>query len=143
MASVDKQPDPLRVLLVEDNFESANLTKGMLHELGVTQIYMAKNGAEALDLVGMFDDEDFLDLILCDWNMPVMDGMDLLKQIRSADPDLLFIMLTGRADYSSVTEARAFGISGYIRKPFSLDELRKKLVVASRIVARRKLEQVQ
>jgi len=140
MSGTGKKPDPLRVLLIEDSFESMNLTKGMLHEMGVTQVYTAKNGAEGLDLLSAYDGEDFVDLILCDWNMPVMSGMDLLKQIRTADPDMLFIMITGNANYSSVAEARAYGVTGYIRKPFSSDELRKKLSVASRIVAHRKLE---
>lgn len=143
MATLDKNPDPLRVLLVEDSFESLNLTKGMLLDFGITQVYTAKDGAEALDLIGMFDDEeDFIDLVLCDWNMPRMSGMELLKQIRSAGQEMLFIMLTGRADYTSVAEARAYGITGYIKKPFSSDQLRKKLNVASRVISHRKLEKI-
>jgi two-component system chemotaxis response regulator CheY len=136
----DKNPDPLRVLLVEDSFQSMNLAKSMLHDFGITQIYTAKNGAEALDLIGTFDGEDFVDLVLCDWNMPVMSGIELLQQIRSCDPDMLFIMVTGQADRSSIVEAKAYGISGYIKKPYSPDEMAKKLKVASRVVAHRKLE---
>ncbi len=135
----DKNQDPLRVLLVEDSFDSMNLTKAMLHDLGVTQIYTAKNGADGLDLLGTFDGEDFVDLVLCDWNMPVMNGIELLRQVRTVDPELLFIMITGRAGYSEVAEARAYNVSGYIKKPFSANELGKKLKVASRIIAHRKL----
>ena len=127
------------MLLVEDSFDSMNLTKAMLHDLGVTQIYTAKNGADGLDLLGTFDGEDFVDVVLCDWNMPVMSGLDLLKQVRTVDPDLLFIMITGRATYSEVAEARAYNVNGYIKKPFSANELAKKLNVVSRIIAHRKL----
>lgn len=140
MTAEDRNPDPLRVLLIEDSFESMNLTKSMMHDLGITQVYTAKNGAEGLDLLNAYDGEDFVDVILCDWNMPVMSGMDLLKQIRTVDPDMLFIMITGNAGYSSVAEARAYGVTGYIKKPFSQDQLRKKLNVVSRIVAHRKLD---
>ncbi len=140
MTTPEKNPDPLRVLLVEDSFQSMNLTKGMLHDLGITQIFTAKNGVEALNLLGTFDGEDFVDVVLCDWNMPEMNGMELLRQVRSCDPDLLFIMITGEADKASVVEAKAFGVNGYIKKPFSSDELRKKLAVAARIINHRALE---
>lgn len=140
MTTPDDNPDPLRILLVEDSFQSMNLTKGMLNDLGITQVFTAKNGAEGLDLLGTFDGEDFVDLVLCDWNMPVMSGVELLKQIRSCDPDMLFIMITGQADRSSISEAKTFGVNGYIKKPFSVDELRKKLDVAARIINHRKLE---
>ncbi len=140
MTTPEKNPDPLRVLLVEDSFQSMNLTKGMLHDLGITQIFTAKNGVEALNLLGTFDGEDFVDVVLCDWNMPEMNGMELLRQVRSCDPDLLFIMITGEADKASVVEAKAFGVNGYIKKPFSSDELRKKLAVATRIINHRALE---
>ncbi|NKB49013.1 MAG: response regulator [Alphaproteobacteria bacterium] len=140
MTTPNKNPEPLRVLLVDDSPQSLNLVKRMLHDLGSTQIFTAKNGAEALSLIGSFDGDDFIDLVLCDWNMPVMSGMELLRQIRTCDPDLLFYMITGQADRSSIVEAKAHGINGYIKKPFSPDELRKKLIVASRVISHRKLE---
>ena len=140
MITLDDNPNPLRILLVEDSFQSMNLTKGMLHDLGITQVYTAKNGAEGLDMLGTFDGEDFIDVVLCDWNMPEMNGIELLRQVRTCDPDLLFIMITGQADRASVTEAKDFGINGFLKKPFSTDDLRKKLNVASRIITHRQLE---
>ena len=140
MTTPNENPDPLRILLVEDSAQSMNLTKGMLHDLDIRQIFTAKNGVEALTLLGSFDGEDLIDIVLCDWNMPEMNGMELLRQVRSADPDLLFIMITGEADRGSVVEAKTYGVNGYIKKPFSPDELRKKLDVASRIISHRALE---
>lgn len=140
MTTNDKNADPLRILLVEDSIESMNLTKRMLIDLGITQIFTAKNGSEAFDLIGSLGGEDFIDLVLCDWHMPVMNGMELLRQIRTSYPDLLFVIITGQADHSSVAEAKAFGVSGFIKKPFSPVELGKKLDVASRIISHRKLD---
>lgn len=88
-------------------------------------------------LLGTYDDEDFVDIILCDWNMPQLTGMELLRQIRTCDPDMPFIMLTGLADFEAVTEAKSCGVTGYIKKPFSADQLRKKLSLVSRIIAHR------
>ena len=136
-----KHSDPtlteLRVLLVEDSFDAMTLIKSMLSDMGITQIFTAKNGIEALNFLGTVDEEDFLDVVLCDWNMPRLTGLELLKQVRSCDPDLLFLMITGTADVESVKEAKACGVNGYIRKPFSGDELRKKLKTVARIVAHR------
>ncbi|NNE83947.1 MAG: response regulator [Alphaproteobacteria bacterium] len=140
MTMHDKNSDPLRILLIDDSPQSLKLVKRMLHDQGITQVFTAKNGVEGLNLLGSFDGEDIVDLVLCDWNMPEMDGMELLRQIRSADPDLMFIMVTGNADYSSVAEAKAFGVNGFIKKPFSPDELNRKLKVASRVISHRKLE---
>jgi len=140
MTSPHNLSDPLRVLLIEDSVQTLNLMKRMLHDLGITQVFTAKNGVEGLDLLGTFDGEDLIDVVLCDWNMPEMNGMELLRQVRSCDPDLLFYMITGQADRASVAEAKAFGVNGFIRKPFSADELSKKLSVASRVIAHRKLE---
>ena len=94
-----------------------------------------KKGAEGLDLDGAYDSEDFIDVILRDWNMPIMNGLDLLKQIRICDADMLFIMVSGKAHRSVVAEAKACGVNELIEKPFSSEELAQKLGVVSRIVA--------
>jgi CheY-like chemotaxis protein len=140
MTTPDNNPDPLRILLIDDSSQFLHLAKSMLKDLGITQVYTARNGAEALDLIGAYDGEDFVDLILCDWTMPLMSGMDLLKQIRTCEPDMLFFMVTGKAERSAVAEAKAYGVNGFIKKPFSVDELGKKLKVASRVISHRKLE---
>jgi two-component system chemotaxis response regulator CheY len=127
----------LKVLLVEDSFDAMNLTKHMLHDIGVTQIFTAKNGVEALTLLDAFDDDDFVDVVLCDWNMPRLTGLGLLKQIRSCDLSMPFLMITGQADLESVTEAKAYGVTGYLKKPFSADELRKKVTAITRMLAHR------
>lgn len=126
--------DKLKILLVDDSFESLNLVRNMLKDIGLTQVFTAKDGVEALGFLDVFDDADSVDVILCDWNMPRMSGIEVLRQIRTCDADLPFLMMTGNADVDSVVEAKSYGVTGYIRKPFSSDELKKKLKLVSRIV---------
>ena len=66
-----------------------------------------------------------------------MTGAQLLRQIRSVDPDMPFLMITGMADLHFVQEAKSFGVSGYLRKPFSRNDLQKKLSAMARIIAYR------
>ncbi len=127
----------LKILLVEDSFEAMNLIKQMLSEFGIDQVYTAKNGMEALNFLGEIDGDDMVNLILCDCNMPRFSGLDLLTQLRTVDPDMPFLMITGNADLQSVQEAKSHGVSGYIRKPFSANELQKKLNAMARIMAHR------
>ena len=59
--------------------------------------------------------------------MPAMTGVEFLRQLRTVDPDVPFLMITGRSDMESVVEAKASGVTGYIRKPFSALQLETKL----------------
>ena len=68
-----------------------------------------------------------MNLIICDWNMPNMNGVELLRQLRTVDPDMPFLMVTGRTDIESVVEAKSSGVTAYISKPFSSQQLEAKL----------------
>ena len=115
----------LRVLIVEDQQESRTLLKQMLAELGVTQVYEAADGRIGLQFIDSAF--DFVDLILCDWNMPAMTGIEFLRQVRSTGSTIPFMMITGRSDQGSVIEAKNFGVDGYIRKPYSSTQVEAKL----------------
>ncbi len=123
----------LRVLVIDDSLEAVNLIRAMLQELGLNQVFVSKDGKDALDFLGACD--DLVNVILCDWNMPRLSGIELLRQVRSVDPDFPFIMVTGAADLNLVKEARATGVTGYILKPFSARELEKKLRAVARLLA--------
>ena len=126
--------DRLRVLVVEDDQHTMLLIRRMLLDLGVVNIFAASDGPEALRLLGSFDGRDIIDVVLCDWKMPNMSGLDVLKQIRTCDPDMPFLMITGVADVDSVIEAKAYSVTGYIKKPFSMEILRKKLRIVQRML---------
>ena len=114
-----------KILVVEDQAEARAMLKEMLAELGITQVFEATDGREALRFLDSAF--DFINLIVCDWNMPGMSGVDVLKQLRSVDQDMPFLMLTGRSDMDSVVEAKSAGVTAYIRKPFSPAQLEVKL----------------
>ena len=125
-----KSLEDLSVLVVDDEGSVTRLIRMMLTDLGVAQVFTAKDGREALDFLGDFD--DMIDVIICDWNMPRVSGLNLLQQIRTADPDVPFLMLTGRADADSVKAARDVGVTGYVLKPFSAEQLHAKLSTVAR-----------
>lgn len=106
------------------------MMKNMLIGRGITQVFEAKDGREALTFVDSAF--ELIDIIICDWNMPNMTGVDFLRQIRTVDADIPFLMVTGRSDIEFVIEAKASGVTGYIRKPFSPIQLEEKLKVILR-----------
>jgi CheY-like chemotaxis protein len=115
----------LSVLLVEDDNFALKLAQSILRGLGVNQVTVARNGVEAM---GALDSETVkFDLIISDWNMPIMSGLDLLKKVRATRPNMPFIMLTGKATPEFVLEARDHGVNGYVVKPFSPDQLSKRI----------------
>ncbi len=119
--------EKLKILIVDDQPDMRSIVRGMLSDLGITQVFEASDGREAMS----FTDAamDMIDVVICDWNMPRMTGIDLLRQMRSVMPDMPFLMLTGRGDLDSVTEAKSSGVTAYIRKPFSPANLEVKLRV--------------
>ena len=121
----------LRILLVDDNQQAVSLIRSMLMDLNINQVFTAKDGRQALDFLG--DCDDMIDVILCDWQMPRMSGLEVLRQLRTVDPDCPFIMITGSADMDSVARARESGVTAYISKPFSAIQLEKKLRVIARL----------
>ena len=88
-------------------------------------MFTANDGKEALDFLGSCD--DLVDIIICDWKMPRMTGIELLQQVRTVDADVPFLMLTGLANVDSVVAARESRVSAYLRKPFSAEQLEQKI----------------
>lgn len=126
--------DDLRVMIVDDQLEARALIRNMLAEIGINQIFEAGDGKQALNF--MDSAPDFINVIICDWNMPQMTGIEFLRQVRSVYPDFPFLMLTGRADVHSVMEAKSSGVTAYIAKPFSPAQLEAKLrIVRQKMVA--------
>jgi len=120
-------PTRLGVMVVDDQPAARVMLKKMLKEMGIQQVFEAPNGRDAL---AFFDSApEMVDVILCDWNMPAMSGLDFLRQVRSAGIEIPFLMVTGRADKDSVIEAKDAGVSAYIAKPFSQMQLEAKLRV--------------
>jgi two-component system sensor histidine kinase/response regulator len=112
--------------LVVDDFDSMRkVTMNQLRQLGATRIVEAANGAEALKILA----RQPITLVLSDWNMPVMSGLDLLLTIRSS-PDLFrmpFLMITAEAERDRVTQAIQVGVSELMVKPYTAGRLAERI----------------
>ena len=125
----------LKFLVVDDFSTMRRIVKNLLQELGYNDITEADDGNTALPLLkaGSFD------ILITDWNMPGMPGLDLLKAVR-ADEKLAkmpVLMLTAEAKREQIIEAAQAGVSGYVIKPFTAITLKEKLdkILASRVAA--------
>jgi two-component system, chemotaxis family, chemotaxis protein CheY len=115
----------LRFLVVDDFSTMRRIVRNLLKELGYTNAEEAEDGSVALNRLKT---EKF-DFVVSDWNMPVMTGIELLRQIR-ADPALKtlpVLMVTAEARKENIIEAAQCGANGYIVKPFTAATLDEKL----------------
>ena len=121
-------PETLCVLVADDQPAFRSMIKKMLKDMKIDQVFEAGSGREALRLIDSAP--DIVDMILCDWNMPGMSGVELLRQVRSVGLDVPFLLITGRADRESVIAARDAGVTAFIAKPFSSTQLEAKMRLA-------------
>ena len=115
----------MKVLIVDDFSTMRRIIKNLLRDLGFTNTYEADDGNTALP---MLKNGDF-EFVVTDWNMPIMQGIDLLKEIRK-DPNLKHLpvlMVTAEAKREQIIEAAQAGVNGYIVKPFTAITLKEKL----------------
>jgi len=113
------------VLVVDDAGAMRRIVRGLLKELGFKNIREAENGQTALEEMK----RKKVDFVLSDWNMPVMNGIELLRAIR-ADEGLKstpVLMITAEAKQENIVEAVQAGVSNYIVKPFNAQTLQEKL----------------
>ncbi|MFO0752711.1 MAG: chemotaxis response regulator CheY [Thermodesulfovibrionales bacterium] len=116
----------LRVLVVDDFPTMRRIVKNLLKQLGFENIDEAEDGAQALGKLkgGSYG------LVVSDWNMPNMEGIELLRNVRQEQSplkDIPFLMVTAEAEKEKVIEAIKAGVDNYIVKPFTADILKEKL----------------
>ena len=117
--------DGKKVLVVDDSSVMRQIIKKNLKELGFGDITDADDGASGLKKLG----EGSFDLVVSDWNMPKMTGIEFLKAVRADDglKSTAFIMVTSEADKEKIVEAVEAGVSQYIVKPFNANQLEEKV----------------
>lgn len=118
-------PTDIKILTVDDMATMRRIIKSILNQLGYHNVDEAENGKDALAKLK----QNKYDLVLLDWNMPEMDGITLLKEIRN-DPqlkDIPVIMVTAEAKKENVLLAIQSGANNYIVKPFNAETLKEKL----------------
>ncbi|MBZ0156356.1 MAG: chemotaxis response regulator CheY [Alphaproteobacteria bacterium] len=116
----------LRVLVVDDFPTMRRIVKNLLRQLGFENIDEAEDGAQAL---GKLKGGNY-GLVVSDWNMPNMEGIELLRNVRQEQTplkDIPFLMVTAEAEKEKVIEAIKAGVDNYIVKPFTAEILKEKL----------------
>ena len=115
----------IKVLVVDDFSTMRRIEKNSLKQIGFNSMVEADDGTTALEVLKKED----VGLIVSDWNMPKMSGLEFLKTVRSdaATKDVPFVMVTAESQKDNVLEAVQAGVSNYVVKPFTPDKLEEKL----------------
>ncbi len=118
---------PFKILIVDDSYPMRAVIKKMIKASGfnVGEFFEAATGREALDIL----DSQWLDLVLSDYNMPDMNGLDMLKAMKENDmlKDIPVIMITTEGSNQRIEEFIETGVSAYIKKPFTPEQIRSHL----------------
>jgi two-component system chemotaxis response regulator CheY len=136
-------PEEIVVLVVEDKMAMRKIIKSVLQQVGVKSILEAGDGLEALDMLRKRNKRHSgkgqpgadtssakrIDFLICDWGMPRMSGLELLKIVRQDAnlKSLPFMMLTAQTDRAQILHAMELGVTDYIIKPFTTSVLEAKL----------------
>jgi len=114
----------MRILVVDDSKVARAVLRKVLHELGYTGIEEAADGLEALQLV----QKEAFDLVISDWNMPRLDGLDLVNALQSSPfHDVPVLMVSSESYVNRIVDVMRAGAHGYIRKPFTAATLQAKI----------------
>lgn len=115
----------MRILLVDDFKTMLRLTSSMLNQMGFKSIDEATDGGMALTKLR----SEKYDLVLSDWNMEPMSGLELLKAVRADGglKHLPFILITAESKPENIVAAKQAGVNNYIVKPFNANTLKEKL----------------
>jgi len=120
--------DAIIAPIVDDSSVMRKIVERSLRQAGISlsQVFEAGNGAEALNVLS----EHRVDLILCDINMPVMDGLEFIKQLPSVAnaKNVPVVMITTEGSEAHVVQALSCGARGYIRKPFTAEQVKEHVI---------------
>jgi len=119
---------PIIALIVDDSSVMRKIVERSLRQAGLdlSKVFEAGNGAEALSVL----QGDKVDLILCDINMPVMDGLEFVKQLAGVEnaKGTPVVMITTEGSEAHVVQALSAGARGYIRKPFTPEQVKEQVI---------------
>lgn len=130
-------PKDTRFLIVDDSAPIRQMMRGALEQIHFNMIDEAENGEQGLELLQKSVDEDSpYGLVLCDINMPKMNGLDLIEKCHVDDKlqKIPFIVITTESSREIVLKAVLKGVKGYLVKPFTINEVQEKIVKAYEIL---------
>jgi len=114
-----------RVLVAEDDPLGRNLIKLVLTKMKIVNVTFATDGLSAWQEIEK-SERDF-DLVISDWNMPIATGLELLEQMRDEGITTPFLMITGRGLVESAVEAKVMGVTSFMPKPYSPEQMMRKI----------------
>jgi len=121
--TVNYNIENLNFLVIDDNRHMLTLVRKILHALGSKKVTETEDAAEAFKIMKSITP----DIIICDWNMTPLDGLEFTRMVRtgadSPNPYVPIIMLTGHSEVKMVMEARDAGVNEYLVKPISIKAL--------------------
>ncbi len=123
-------PDTTRILIVDDMMTMRQLVKGQLRGMGFKNFFEAENGDAAFNVLKeRLAAKEPIELVLSDWNMPVLSGLEFLKKVRATPEfkELPFMLVTAEGEQSQVIEAIKSGVSNYLVKPFTPQAIQEKI----------------
>ncbi|MBW2066955.1 MAG: response regulator [Deltaproteobacteria bacterium] len=115
----------MKVLIVDDFATMRRILRNVLKQIGFSNISEAENGRAAIKELK----NDKYGLVLCDWNMPEVTGLEVLSEMKSDSElkDIPFVMVTAEAQKENIIEAVKAGVNSYIVKPFTAETIEEKL----------------
>jgi two-component system, chemotaxis family, chemotaxis protein CheY len=115
----------MKILVVDDFSTMRRIIKNLLHDLGYADVTEADDGLSALPML----QQGQYDFLITDWNMPGMQGLDLLKAVRADErlAKMPVLMLTAESKREQIVEAAQAGVNGYVIKPFTATVLKDKI----------------
>lgn len=115
----------MKILIVDDYSTMRRIIKNVLHEIGFDNTDEADDGQTALPML----QNGGYDFLITDWNMPGMQGIDLLKAVRAGEKTakLPVLLVTAEAKRDQIVKAAECGVNGYIVKPFTPETLKEKI----------------
>ena len=116
----------MKIMIVDDSNTMRRILRTQLEGMGITSVVEASNGEEAL---GVLESNMPVDMVMLDWNMPIMDGLTFLKAMRKneAYKQVKVVMCTSESEKGRVVEALREGANNYIVKPFTPETVKEKL----------------
>jgi CheY-like chemotaxis protein len=128
--------EKLRVLVVDDEEEIRDLLQDLLRDLGIARVHLAENGEMAWQRLSRTELD--YDLVISDWLMPRMDGLELLQKMRQWGSEIPFMMLTVKVTGEAVAAALEAGVTLYVAKPFTYGDFSKKVSALARQIIENK-----
>jgi two-component system, chemotaxis family, chemotaxis protein CheY len=113
----------LKILIVDDSSTMRRIIINTLSRIGYSDVVEADNGKSGLEKLG----QGGVEMIITDWNMPEMDGLEFVQTVRGQNPNIPILMVTTNAAKEDIVQALQSGVNNYVVKPFTPDTLKEKI----------------